>query len=525
MLRVLVALLLLNAALTFHNVWPTPGVSWSGDLSVELAIALLLAAGLERWRSGVSRRLVRPAAAIWLLLAFGRYVSVTAPALWGREINAYWDLRFVPDVAAMLARAARPWLVAAAVIAVIAALIAMFMMLRWSFARVAGAMAAPKSRRVLAGLATAMIALFAVERAADRESWLPRFATPVTYAYARQVRFVVDAVSGSRTLPPSPSFDSDLSLVSGADVLLVFMESYGAVTFERPEFAGPLAVARTALDAAIRDSGRRVVSAFVTSPTFGGSSWFAHITLLSGLEVGDPDLNALLMTERRDTLPTAFARHGYRSIALMPGLWYPWPEGVFYGFADTYNGERLQYQGPPFGWWALPDQFTLAKLNALELAAKERAPAFVFFPTVSTHTPFSPTPPYQANWPRMLTPLPFDEGEMMRAYDQDVDWTDLGPSYVRAVDYAYKTIAGYLREPASRDFVMILIGDHQPPALVSGEGAPWDVPVHIITNRQAILDRLTAQGFRDGLTPSRPTLGPMQTLLPVMLKAFGNHPS
>ena len=30
---------------------------------------------------------------------------------------------------------------------------------------------------------------------------------------------------------------------------------------------------------------------------------------------------------------------------------------------------------------------------------------------------------------------------------------------------------------------------------------PWDVPVHIIANRPAVLDRLTAHGFHEGLDP------------------------
>ena len=32
-------------------------------------------------------------------------------------------------------------------------------------------------------------------------------------------------------------------------------------------------------------------------------------------------MNARLMTEKRDTLATTFARTGYRTVALMPGLW------------------------------------------------------------------------------------------------------------------------------------------------------------------------------------------------------------
>ncbi len=76
---------------------------------------------------------------------------------------------------------------------------------------------------------------------------------------------------------------------------------------------------------------------------------------------------------------------------------------------------------------------------------------------------------------------------------------------------------------ADRDFVMILIGDHQPPGLVSGAGASWDVPVHVITSRRGILDRLRNHGFRDGLTPGRSAVARMDTLLPLLLDAFGDE--
>ena len=84
-------------------------------------------------------------------------------------------------------------------------------------------------------------------------------------------------------------------------------------------------------------------------------------------------------------------------------------------------------------------------------------------------------------------------------------------------------IAGYLRKDADSDFVMIVVGDHQPAAAVTGEGASWDVPVHIIASRPAVLDRLLAHGFREGLTPQRPVLGRMYQLLPILLDAFGDR--
>ena len=63
------------------------------------------------------------------------------------------------------------------------------------------------------------------------------------------------------------------------------------------------------------------------------------------------DANVLLMAQKRDTLATAFAQHGYRSLAIMPGLQEHWPEGAFYGFGGIYGATELDYRGPPFGWW------------------------------------------------------------------------------------------------------------------------------------------------------------------------------
>ncbi|MGB7218926.1 MAG: sulfatase-like hydrolase/transferase [Vicinamibacterales bacterium] len=518
------AILLLDVSVTFHNIWPTPAIKWTGELSVELAICLAALAIVSGRLGPPSRAALAWLSAIWPALVIGRYADVTAPALYGREVNLFWDLRNVSAVAAMFASAAPLWLILLTLMAAALVLVLLYAMSRWAFGRIGEAMAQPRERTATLWLAAAAVALFATQAASERVPRVPGFAAPVTQTYAHQVRLVRDALSAdSRSLAPSPAMDSDLALVKGADVFLFFVESYGAVSYERPEFARGLAASRAEFAAAVAATNRHVVSAYVESPTFGGNSWLAHISLLSGVEVRDRDTNALLMTRKRDTLATAFARQGYRTLALMPGTWQSWPEGAFYGFSDIYGGERLAYRGPQFGWWNIPDQFALAQMDALEVSRQTRAPLFVFFPTVSTHIPFTPTPPYQPDWPRMLTDEPYDEMVLLQAYEQQPDWLDLGPSYVGAMSYVYAAIGGYLRQRADRDFVAIVIGDHQPPSVVSGEGAPWDVPVHVIASRNDVLARLQAHGFRAGLTPARPALSRMHALTPVLLDAFGNR--
>ena len=55
------------------------------------------------------------------------------------------------------------------------------------------------------------------------------------------------------------------------------------------------------------------------------------------LEVRDQYAYTLLMASDRDTLPRAFRRRGYRSVALMPGMRQMWPEGAFYGIDEIYG--------------------------------------------------------------------------------------------------------------------------------------------------------------------------------------------
>ena len=521
-----IALVLLNASLTFENVWPTPGIRWGNALSVELAVSILVIAALHHRRPFVSRTPLRVLSGVLVLLVIGRYGDVTAPALYGREINLYWDLRHVSNVVEMLAQAAPVWLVTTAALGALLGFVFLYGILAWSLTQLSNAMARGTDRTILASVAGLSLAAFVMAPPNSEDSGRVGFGSPVTASYTRHIGLVVQtlAARGMGTVTPGPSLDVDFTALDGADVLVVFVESYGATAWERDEYSVPLAANREELAAAVRDTSRGVVSAYVESPTFGGSSWLAHISLMSGIEIRDAEQNAVLMSETRDTLVTAFAREGYRTVAVMPGLWQSWPEGAFYGFDDVYGGARLGYYGPPFGWWEIPDQFALAKLDALELREPGRTPVFAFFPTVSTHAPFSPTPPYQPDWPRILTNHPFDSEDVNRAWEQWVDWLNLGPSYVRSLAYAYTTIAGYLRESAARDLVLILIGDHQPPAAVSGERATWDVPVHVVTNRRQILEHLLTAGFSDGLTPHRPSLGPMHALLPVLIEAFGDRP-
>ena len=513
---------LLNFALTIQNIWPTPWITTHNKFSFEIALLLLVLAVYAELKGVPPRRLIGWLAVGLTLLTIGRYAQVTAPALYGRPINLYWDAQHLPRVAAMLAQVSPTWLVALAALGTMVLVGGLFLALRWALGSVWAGLSQAGPRRGVAVLAAGVAAIYLAAPGLQLHTgrW---FSNPVMPVYARQAEFLWEALIGDaqgdtprcKTLPAS-----DLARLAGADVLLIFLESYGAVAYDRPAFNAALAASRERLADAARRTQRGAVSAYLESPTFGGSSWLAHSSLLTGVEVREPQSYHRLLTRECDTLPDRFARQGYRTLGLMPGLRYAWPEGDFYGFQHILGESILDYRGPEFGWWRIPDQYAIARLDQLEISAAQRPPLFVFYPTISSHMPFRPTPPYQADWDRMLTQQPFEPGSLEASVTRTPDWTNLGPAYTDALNYAYTWLAGYLEKHADSDLVIIVLGDHQPPASVSGASAPWEVPVHVITQRTDILASLRSVGLQPGLEPGRPTLGSMHELTATLLQVF-----
>jgi len=520
-LRTAAAVLLLNVLLTLEIIWPTPWVTWHGALSVELGV-LLVALGVLAFATPQQLpRLALPLALLLLLLVFGRYGVVASHALYGRPINLFWDVPHLGHVVAMFASAAPVWQIALAVLAVVGVFVIVGLVLLRTLRVLLRAQSEPRTRVVLMCIGAVVV----VGYTAGRNVLLPyvEFTQPTVATYATQLQRILDSAASSgaaRALPPSPPLPANLGRLAGADVVLVFVESYGASTYDVPRYRQALRGARDELAAAATSSGQQVRSAFVRSPTFSGGSWLAHVSLLSGVALVDPDSYALLMTQKRTTMVDAFRSAGYRCVAVMPGLRLEWPEGAFYRFDAIHNARAIDWQGPEFGWWRIPDQFTLARLLDLELTTAPRQPLFAMVATISTHLPFEPVPPLLSDWQRLRSTEPYPAEMLAHSLARRPDWLDLGRSYIDAIDYSLRSLAGMLRQRPDPSRVFVIVGDHQPAANVSGDDASWDVPVHVITGNADILAALDADGFAPGVDPPRTTLAPMHELGVMLMSAF-----
>ena len=100
------------------------------------------------------------------------------------------------------------------------------------------------------------------------------------------------------------------------------------------------------------------------------------------------------------------------------------------------------------------------------------------------------------------------------------------PPYLESLAYTFQWLGDYLEHRAPRQQLTIVIGDHQPLASVSGAGASWDVPIHIISADAALLRRFEAHGFRPGLLPREgPAQARMEALTPLLLAVFDGSPT
>ena len=86
----------------------------------------------------------------------------------------------------------------------------------------------------------------------------------------------------------------------------------------------------------------------------------------------------------------------------------------------------------------------------------------------------------------------------------DVVWRDAAKvraAYGKSIVYSMNTLVSFVQRSADKNLVLVVLGDHQPAAIVTGEGASHDVPITIIARDPAVLNRIAGWGWQDGLRP------------------------
>ncbi|MCT7351413.1 CDP-alcohol phosphatidyltransferase [Streptomyces sp. 15-116A] len=313
----------------------------------------------------------------------------------------------------------------------------------------------------------------------------------------------------------------------GKDVLITFIESYGRSALEDPAIAPGVTRALDESTEALTKAGFRARSGWLTSATYGGSSWLGHSTALSGLWIDNQQRYRTVTAGDHLTLTKAFRKTGaWDTVGVMPGVQKGWPEAEWYGLDKVYDAFELGYRGPKFSWSTMPDQYALEAFQRLEHGRKRDRPLMAEIILTSSHQPWAPIPEL-VDWDALGDGSRFDAIQRAGKKPSDViaDTAESRQEYGKSIRYSVTSLTQWLERYGTDDTVLVFLGDHQPIARVSGANASRDVPVTIVAKDPKVLEKIDAWNWTEGLRPAKNApVWKMSAFRDRFLTAYGSTP-
>jgi phosphatidylglycerophosphate synthase len=480
-------------------------------LRLPVEVLVVVALGLVPWprlRTG----LAAVSGLLLALLLLVKVLDLSFTAVFDRDFDPVGDWSYLgPGVGVLGDSIGDGW---AKVVAILAGLATLAVLVAVPVAMVRLVRVATARRRysltAATAFATAWVLCFATGVQAVKGA--PVASTSVASLTVDEVRLVraslADRSRFAREIETDAYADADparaLAGLEGKDVLLVFVESYGRVAVQDTSYSAGVNEVLDRGTQQLEAAGYRAQTAFLTSPTFGAGSWLAHSSLQSGLWVNSERRYRQLLGADRLTLTDLFGRAGWRTVFDDPANTEDWPEGQrFYKFQQSYDSRNVGYAGPQFGYASMPDQYTLGEFRRRELAPTDRPPVMAEIDLVSSHHPWVPLP-RMVPWDQVGDGSVFDgmpeEGESSSEVFRDPE--AVKRVYGESIEYTWEALTSFLTTYPDPNLVLVVLGDHQPHSYVSGQHVGHDVPISVIAQDPAVMERIAGWGWQDGLRPS-----------------------
>ena len=505
------ALSLVNVLL-LASVWLNAGAIGPAFLSLEtlLLVGVFALLPQSRW----SRVVATITACAIVLLVAAATADAAVRQILARPLNLYLDVHLLDSVVNLLTGALGPamGLLVAATTAVVGGLL--IWLLAFVLYRV-GTRAAGLRVKVPGLVLVISFAVIVGLRATRtdmpslaRHTALPAVtvATDQTRHLTRMLREREVFLSELALQPPSyADLPGLLGRLGGRDVVLAFIESYGMSALEDPRYAPILRPRLDELEDRMATARLHLTSGSLIAPTQGGQSWFSHASLLSGTWLDNQLRYDLLIASGRETLIDDFRRAGYRTVALMPAITMAWPEGDRLGYDQVLAHKDIDYSGPPLNWVTMPDQFTWSFLeHSVRIQnGTDRRPVFAEISLISSHAPWTPILPVIDDWDTVRDGSIFASWENAGERPADL-WRDterVREHFALSVDYAVAAMTAYAERFLDGDTLLIVLGDHQPAPLITGDDASRAVPVHVISGDPTLVGPFAEWGFQPGAFP------------------------
>ena len=147
--------------------------------------------------------------------------------------------------------------------------------------------------------------------------------------------------------------------------------------------------------------------------------------------------------------------------------------------------------------------FTWSFLERTIRTREPSRPLFAEIGLISSHAPWTPILPVLDDWEGIGDGSVFEAWEGAGEPPQEL-WRDtdrVREHYAMSVGYAVGVVTSYAERHVDDGTLLIVLGDHQPAPLITGDDAPWDVPVHVISGDPDLLEPFSEWGFVSGAWP------------------------
>ena len=470
---------------------------------------------------------------VFLILTLGTVVlcllrlgESTARTYLNRSFNLYMDTGYLPDLLHLLYTTVSGPVFMGGILGGLLLLVCVFKGIRQSFRTINHFLQSERHRRYVwkggAALLAGYLILLTLLPADARLKFRPDSMLPRLF---KELWFVVNIDSQRKKfmaqLRPQQGvarqIKGSLDKLNGDDVYLFFIESYGHTVFAHERHRALMRPVLNRFEKHLVSKGYAIYSNFLNSPAYGGASWLAHATLASGYHLNNQMRYNMLISSDSKTAAHAFERAGYKTVSVMPGITWPWPEDKFFGFQKEYYARHFDYQGPPFGWSPMPDQYVLDFVYRREMVNPQQ-PLYIEFVLISSHAPFHEQPPYLDDWSEIGSGAVYTEKDKITYPVQWPELADAEEAYAAALTYEFNILQDFAENRIKSDALILIMGDHQPNLKITGPNQPWSVPVHILSRNSEIVKPFAARGYIPGMIPNQQT--PHTDMASVMAALF-----
>src|SRR5262249_55650672 len=159
------------------------------------------------------------------------------------------------------------------------------------------------------------------------------------------------------------------------------------------------------------------------------------------------------------------------------------------------------YHGPAFSYASMPDQYTFAEFQRLELGPGHK-PVMAEIDMVSSHYPWAPLPT-MGPWNKIgngsiFHPMPPRGGNppsIPRSPSKERQ------AFAKSIQYSLQVLTSWVTELNDPNLVLILLGDEQPASPISRPGASHKVVVSIVARDPSVFRQIASWRWQEGLLP------------------------